>query len=209
MHDIRNILAKYGALLEGEFFIALKNKERVATKYVNFDPILTYPALVKNLTSALVVPWEKKVQVLAVPAVGAIGLLIGGVAGTLSVRVVWADKQKDGTFAFERMGFAEAVRGKRVVALEDICSTGGSLKAVCDLVRLAGGELIAAACVWNRGDVTDEMLGIPELRSLIKETIPSWAAGEHPNWGSWPLVEDVGHPEHFPDYPGPRIKLMK
>ena len=106
------------------------------------------------------------------------------------------------------MGFAAAIHGRKVLVLEDVTTTGSSSKAVGELVQKAGGEVIGYSCIWNRGSISREIMGAP-FYSLVEESIPTWKAGEHEAWGKWPLVEDVGHPEHFPDYPGPRIKLLK
>ena len=51
-------------------------------------------------------------------------------------------------------------------------------------------------------------LGVPALHSIIEEPVDAHKAGEHPKWGEWPLVADIGHPGHFPDYPGPKIRLL-
>lgn len=73
------------------------------------------------------------------------------------------------------------------------------------------GHVIAASVVWNRGVAElGPALGVaPEMaHALVTESIPSYAPESHDHWGIWPLVMDVGHPEHFPEYPGPKIKLL-
>lgn len=145
---------------------------------------------------------------LVAPAVGGIPLLYAAAdAHQLTPPVAWADKQAGSTFAFERAGFAQALKGRRVLLLEDVVSTGSSGRAVADLVRDAGGEMIGASFVWNRGNVTAEQVGVPELYSLINESVDVYKAGEHPKWGEWPLVKNIGHPEYYPDYPGIKITV--
>jgi orotate phosphoribosyltransferase len=207
--NIRQAIVGTGGVLEGEYFFALKKKPNVSVKYINVDPVFTYPQLVFNLGFALTRMWEgDDFEVMAGPAVGGIPLVFAAAHPWGTVRTVWADKQEDGSFAFERMGFAEAIRGKRVLVVEDVTLTGSSTKAVCDLTKDAGGQVVGASVVWNRGNVTAESIGVPHMRSLVKESVETWEAEEHTMWGTWPLVEDIGHPDHFPDYPGPRIKLL-
>ncbi|MDP4020879.1 MAG: hypothetical protein Q8P58_02465 [Candidatus Adlerbacteria bacterium] len=207
--NIRDAIAQTGAVLEGEFFFALKKRGTVANKYINMDPAFTYPDLVCRLGTLLIEMFEWRVGALAVPAVGAIPLAYAAPRSTFkSLRIIWADKQPDGSFAFERMGFAEAIRDMKVGIIEDVATTGGSAKAVGNLVEQAGGEVFGYSFVWNRGGITEETMGAP-VTALVEETVPTWAAGEHKMWGKWPLVEDIGHPDYFPDYPGPRIKLLK
>jgi orotate phosphoribosyltransferase len=206
--DIRKAIADTGAVLEGEFFFALKSRDKVSTKYINLDPVFTYPELVESLGVLLIKPWKGLFEAIAAPAVGGIPLMYAAAAVIASPKVAWADKKSDGTFAFERMGFARAVKGKRVLLLEDIVSTGDSVRTVGVLVEAAGGTLVGASFVWNRGKVTAQAAGVPELTSLVEESVETWNAGEHPMWGKWPLVGDIGHPEYFPNYPGQRINLV-
>ena len=43
---------------------------------------------------------------------------------------------------------ADAIaRGQRVVVLDDLVATGGTMRAAIDLVRQRGGEVVAAACI--------------------------------------------------------------
>lgn len=208
MEDFRSAIAETGGILKGKFFFALATEGFVSCEYVNLDPTFTYPGLVRRFSQSLYAPFRGRVDVLAAPATGAIPLLYAGLVNERpSFRTVWADKKPDGTFAFERMGFLRAVRNKRVAVLEDISSSGKTTRALVKLVEKAGGVVVGVSLIWNRGGITAEKLGVPKLHSLIEETIPTWEAGEHPEWGKWPLVADVGHPEHFPNYPGERILL--
>ncbi len=47
---------------------------------------------------------------------------------------------------------AEAMRGKRVVIVDDVISTGESLRAMEELVKRAGGEIVAKMAVLAEGD---------------------------------------------------------
>ncbi len=206
--EARDIIHRTGCILKGEFFFALK-EGNVAIRYIDPDPFFTHPKEVEYLGIRLAKIFREEYSVIAAPAVGAIPLLFAvAQAHDPEIRTVWADKQKDGSFAFGRMGFKDAVRDKRVLVIDDIGSTGSSPRAVCDLVEKHGGTVVGVGFLWNRGGITAEAMGVPCVRALINEPIEMWEAGEHPEWGVWPLVEDIGHPEHFPNYPGPRIKLL-
>lgn len=50
---------------------------------------------------------------------------------------------------------AELIRGKRVLVVDDVISTGESLKALEKLVESAGGEIAAKAAVLAEGDAAD------------------------------------------------------
>lgn len=50
---------------------------------------------------------------------------------------------------------ADLLKGKRVVIVDDVVSTGGSLKGIEDIVNLAGGNVIAKAFVLAEGAAKD------------------------------------------------------
>ena len=50
---------------------------------------------------------------------------------------------------------AEMMKGKRIVIVDDVISTGESLKAVEELVTRAGGNIVARAAVLAEGDAAD------------------------------------------------------
>lgn len=47
---------------------------------------------------------------------------------------------------------ADLLKNKRVAIVDDVVSTGGSLNALCELVRLAGGEVTVKAAVLAEGN---------------------------------------------------------
>ena len=50
---------------------------------------------------------------------------------------------------------AETIKGKRILIVDDVISTGESLKALEKLVSAAGGEISAEAAVLAEGDAAD------------------------------------------------------
>ena len=50
---------------------------------------------------------------------------------------------------------AEAMKGKRVAIIDDVISTGESLRAMEELVNKAGGEIVAKMAVLAEGDAID------------------------------------------------------
>ena len=47
---------------------------------------------------------------------------------------------------------AELIRGKRILLMDDVISTGGSLRAMEELVKLAGGTVVGRLAVLAEGD---------------------------------------------------------
>ena len=50
---------------------------------------------------------------------------------------------------------AEAMKGKRIVIIDDVISTGESLHAVEELVHKAGGKIVAKMAILAEGDAYD------------------------------------------------------
>ncbi|MBO4983651.1 MAG: adenine phosphoribosyltransferase [Clostridia bacterium] len=60
---------------------------------------------------------------------------------------------------------AELMKGKRIVIVDDVISTGESLKSLEELVRTAGGEIVGRMCILAEGDATkrDDIIYLHEL----------------------------------------------
>lgn len=60
---------------------------------------------------------------------------------------------------------AELMKGKRIVIVDDVISTGESLKSLEELVRAAGGEIVGRMCILAEGDATkrDDIIYLHEL----------------------------------------------
>jgi orotate phosphoribosyltransferase len=83
-----------------------------------------------------------------------------------------------------RRGFSIA-SGERILLCEDVVTTGGSLREVIDLVRAAGGEVVAVAALVDRTSGRDAGLGLPltalltiDVPTYTPETCPLCAAGQ-------------------------------
>jgi len=50
---------------------------------------------------------------------------------------------------------AEAMKGKRILVIDDVISTGGSIKAVEHLVNEAGGIVVGRAAILAEGEAAD------------------------------------------------------
>jgi len=82
----------------------------------------------------------------------------------------------DGAFQLRR-GFGIA-RGEKVIVIEDIVSTGLSIRECVDCVRNIGGDVVAAACLVDRsGGEAD--IGVP-LVALTEYKVPAYAPDELP-----------------------------
>lgn len=60
---------------------------------------------------------------------------------------------------------AEYMKGKRVLIVDDVISTGGSLESLENLVRLAGGEIVGKMTILAEGEaaVRDDIIYLEKL----------------------------------------------
>ncbi len=69
---------------------------------------------------------------------------------------LWVEDESITTLGKQKLGLSdfdvEKIRGKKVLILDDVISTGGSLKAMETLVEKAGGKVIGKAAVLAEGD---------------------------------------------------------
>jgi orotate phosphoribosyltransferase len=147
-----------GALLEGHFRLS---SGLHSPSYVQCALLLQHPddaaaaggELAERLARRVATPPETIVS----PAIG--GIVLGHeVARAWGARAVWAERSgPEGGLAFRR-GFALSP-GERVVAVEDVVTTAGSLREVVDLCREAGAEVVGVATLVDRsgGSVTWEL----------------------------------------------------
>ena len=76
------------------------------------------------------------------------------------VHGVFTDKDSENNQVFKRE-YDKFVNGKNVLVVEDIATTGGSVRKSVDSVKNAGGNVLAVSIVVNRrpDHVTNEVVG--------------------------------------------------
>ena len=69
---------------------------------------------------------------------------------------------------------AEYMKGKRVVIVDDVISTGESLRAMEELVHRAGGEIVGRMAILAEGDATerDDLIYLEKLPLFNKDGDP-------------------------------------
>ncbi len=209
--DVLAELEKIGAVFTGKHFVYASGKH--GSGYINMDIMFPQVSLVAELCHDLVASFEGEFDAIAAPATGGIelGVLSALAAGTPGV---WADKDGAGGFVFERAGFIDAINGKRVLVVEDLLTTGGSVEKVCREIEKSGGIVVGVSVVCNRGGVTAKQLGAPRLESLADVTFEALEASECKLCSDGvPIAEDMGHGDDYkkehPDYAGGYVKLQE
>jgi len=168
-------LGARGALLSGHFRLS---SGRHSNRFVQKFRILEDPHLVEDVARALAVQARRYAPTIVVSA--AVGGIILGYEtarqlGTLAIFV-----EKEGGLPVLRRGFALAP-GDRAFVVEDVVTTGGSVREVIDVVRAAGAEVAGVGIVVRRAPVdfgveTIALLDLP-IASYDPAECPQCAAG--------------------------------
>lgn len=157
--EIEKIFKDSQALLEGHFLLT---SGKHSDRYFQCAQVLQHPQLTVKLCQELSAPFkDKAIDVVVGPAIGGI-IVTYEMARQLGVRGIFAEREK-GVMQLRR-GFAITL-GEKVLVVEDVITTGGSVLEVMDLVRQAGGEIVGVAVLVDRsGGKVD--LGVP-IQSLL------------------------------------------
>lgn len=172
--QVERIFREAGALRDGHFALA---SGKHSARYLEKFQVLQWPAQTERLCGAIAeIARDLGVDTVAGPTTGGI-ILAHEVARQLGKRAVYAERNEDGPGRAFRRGF-QLARGERVLVVDDIMTTGGSVQETIDAVRAAGGDAIAAAVLVDRSGGAAS-LGVP-LHALWSLDIPTYAPAACP-----------------------------
>ena len=166
------VLKEAGVLQEGHFLLT---SGRHSDKYMQCAKIFQHAKYSEELCAALAEKFQDKgVELVIGPAIGAIQMSYE-VSRHLGVKNIFAERE-NGEMTLRR-GFT-IEPGQKVLVVEDVVTTGGSVREVIDIVRKHGGEVVGLGVVVDRtGGKID--FGVP-LESVISMEVISYEADECP-----------------------------
>jgi orotate phosphoribosyltransferase len=167
------IFKKSKAILEGHFLLTSGLHSPV---YWEKFHVLQFPTYTTQLCSLISDRFrEEKIDVVAGPTTGGI-ILAYEVAGQLGVRGIFAEKEGFSRRVFKR-GFA-AKPGERILIVDDILTTGKSIREVLTLVNGLGGEVIGIGVLVDRSEKMQDF-GVP-LFSCLRSITPAYKTEDCP-----------------------------
>ncbi len=143
--EVLEILTNVGAIRKGHF--RLSSGLHTDT-YYQCAKVFEHPALTEKFGDEIARLWKNNsIDVVISPAVG--GLLLGfAVALSLGSKFIFSERE-DGTMTLRR-GFSIS-EGERILVVEDVITTGGSVGEVIELVMRCGGKIAGLASLLSRG----------------------------------------------------------
>jgi len=173
--DVEGLFRSAGAFLEGHFVLS---SGRHSPRYLEKFQVLQWPERTERLCAAIVERVrDLGIETVAGPTTGGI-ILAHEVGRQLGTRAVYAERAEDGPGRVFRRGF-QLREGERVLVVDDIMSTGGSVDETIAAVRAAGATPVAAAVLVDRSGGTAHTSGVPYF-GLWEVAIDSYDPGSCP-----------------------------
>ncbi len=170
---IEQILKESGVLMEGHFLLT---SGRHSNKYMQCARIFRHPKYSEELCAALAEQFsDEKIDVAIGPAMGAVQMAYE-VSRAVGCENFFTERDEEGKMTLRR-GFV-ITPGMRCLLVEDVVTTGGSVKEVQKLVEAAGGVVVGIGSLVDRSNGKVDF-GVP-FRSVYPVEVVSWDAAECP-----------------------------
>jgi orotate phosphoribosyltransferase len=143
--SVEQMFEKSGALLKGHFLLASGLHSPVYWEKVR---VIQFPEYTEKLCAMIADHFRKSgIEVVAGPTTPGI-ILAYETARQLGVRGIFAEKDEVGGRIFRR-GFS-IDPGEKVLIVDDILTTGGSVRDVMAAVKKAGGNIVGVGVLVDR-----------------------------------------------------------
>lgn len=174
-NEILEILKKTNTINDNSHFVYTSGKH--AKSYINKDAIFPHTKYTSRIAEIIAEKFiDSKIDVVAGPSLGGI-ILSQWTAYHLSrlsnkeVLSVYTEKTPDKNQILTR-GYDKIVKDKNVLIVEDIVTTGGSVKKVINSIKNAGGKVVAACSIVNKDPehIDPEYIGAPYMYLTTYDT---------------------------------------
>lgn len=171
--EVLRIFKDAGVLQSGHFQLS---SDLHSNKYLQCAKVFQYPRYAKVLAEELARRFKKeRVDLVIGPALGGIILSYEVARSLRKARALFAEREKEKMSL--RRGF-KIEKGEKALVVEDVITTGGSVKEVIELVKRLGGEVIGVGALVDRsgkrinfGLRTETLLKI-RIENYQKEVCP-------------------------------------
>ncbi len=171
-NDWLGIFKSTGALMEGHFILT---SGRHSPMYFQCARVLQHPEWLQEFAGRITAEFSNEpVDCVISPAVG--GIVLGTEVGRqLGARTIFAERE-NGKMTLRRG--LEIKPGEKVLVVEDVVTTGGSVKEVMELTEERGGEIVGVGVVVDRSNGTVKLH--EHQMSIVSLPAISYASDEIP-----------------------------
>lgn len=188
--EILNIFKKTGGYITNSHIVYTSGKH--GETYLNKDAIYPHTREISTICKELAQRYkDKKIEVVAAPAIGGIILSqwtahhLSEITG-IQVLAVFTEKTPDKNLPAQTgqiftRGYDMLIIGKKVLIVEDIATTGGSVIKVINSVQQAGGQVVGVCVIANRNpeNVNSKLFNVP-FTALAEIKMDAWEEKECP-----------------------------
>ena len=176
--EVEDLLIETSAIMEGHFLLT---SGLHSPRHVEKFNVLQKPVYTEKLCRAMAEKFkDANIETVVGPVTG--GILLAHETGkALGTRAIFTERE-NGKMTFRR-GFT-LHEGERVLIVEDIVTTGGSIREVIDVVKEHGGIPVAVSMLVDRsggkatfGDVPSTALLHMDVQTYKPEECPLCKAG--------------------------------
>ncbi len=177
--EVKELLIETGAIMDGHFLLT---SGLHSPHYVEKFNVLQQPKYTEKLCQAMAEKFkDANIETVVGPVTG--GILLAHETGkALGTRAIFTERV-DGKMTFRR-GFT-LHEGERCLIVEDIVTTGGSIKEVIEVVKAHGGIPVAVSMLVDRsggkadfGDVPSTALLHMDVETYKPEECPMCKQGQ-------------------------------
>ena len=171
--EVRDILVKTNAIMDGHFLLT---SGLHSPHYVEKFNVLQHPKYTEQLCKAMAAKFkDANIETVVGPVTG--GIILAHETGkALGTRAIFTERV-DGKMTFRR-GFS-LHEGERVLIVEDIVTTGGSIKEVIEVVREHGGIPVAVSMLVDRSGGKADFGDVPAT-ALLKMNVETYKPEDCP-----------------------------
>lgn len=171
--EVKDLLIKTRAIMEGHFLLT---SGLHSPTYVEKFNVLQHPEYTEILCKEIAALFaDKNIQTVVGPMTGGI-LLAHEVGKALGTRAIFTERV-NGKMAFRR-GFA-LEKNERVLIVEDVVTTGGSVKEVVDVVKSEGAIPVGIGLLVDRSGGKADFGGVPH-KALLNLDVKAYKPEECP-----------------------------
>ena len=146
MADVERLFKESGAMLEGHFLLT---SGRHSPVYWEKFRLLEQPSRLELLCRLIVEHFSAhKIELVAGPTLGG-AIIAFEVARQLGIRAAFAERGSSGRTFRRGLGVN---KGERVLVVDDVLTTGGSVAEVIAAVKQLGGQVIGVGVLVDRSE---------------------------------------------------------